>query len=77
MRHRYRDFVELNEQLSAARLDLQLPKKKVFGNMDKNFIEDRRQGLQVRSVAGGDGQRGWAGWGEVAGGGGQRQGGGV
>merc|ERR1711916_67918 len=45
--HRYNDFVSLNSTLTTSiTLDLSLPPKKAFGNMDSNFLHERRVGLQ-------------------------------
>ncbi|XP_076330698.1 PX domain-containing protein kinase-like protein isoform X2 [Tachypleus tridentatus] len=44
---RYSDFVTLNTQLQSASIDLTLPPKKVFGNMGREFIAERQQGLQA------------------------------
>ncbi|KAJ7336032.1 hypothetical protein OS493_013406 [Desmophyllum pertusum] len=44
--HRYSDFVTLQASLEVSGIDLPLPPKKVFGNMDAAFIAERQQGLQ-------------------------------
>ena len=44
---RYNDFVTLDSQLKLAGFDLTLPPKKVFGNMEREFIAERQHGLQV------------------------------
>lgn len=44
---RYSDFDALDALLKAAGLNLPLPPKKVFGKMDRDFIAERQQGLQV------------------------------
>jgi len=36
--------------IQVSGLDLPLPPKKVFGNMDATFISERQQGLQVSQV---------------------------
>ena len=36
--------------IQASGIDLPLPPKKVFGNMDAAFIAERQQGLQVSQV---------------------------
>ncbi|XP_065067349.1 PX domain-containing protein kinase-like protein [Rhopilema esculentum] len=46
VQHRYNDFVTLHSILQASGFDLPLPPKKVFGNMDSAFIQERRAGLQ-------------------------------
>jgi len=46
VQHRYNDFVTLQSILQASGFDLPLPPKKVFGNMDGAFIQERRAGLQ-------------------------------
>ncbi|XP_038054401.1 PX domain-containing protein kinase-like protein isoform X1 [Patiria miniata] len=43
---RYSDFVALHEFLKITNLELPLPPKKVFGNMDREFIAERQQSLQ-------------------------------
>ncbi len=48
IRKRYREFDELYVHLKAYNLvDLKLPPKKFFGNLNKEFISDRQAGLQV------------------------------
>ncbi|XP_072027305.1 PX domain-containing protein kinase-like protein isoform X2 [Amphiura filiformis] len=42
---RYSDFDSLNDQLKVCGMDLPLPPKKVFGNMDREFIAERQQAL--------------------------------
>ncbi|XP_078677609.1 PX domain-containing protein kinase-like protein isoform X2 [Branchiostoma floridae x Branchiostoma belcheri] len=44
---RYSDFAALNTALQMGGLDLNLPPKKIFGNMEREFIAERQQGLQV------------------------------
>ncbi|XP_068713818.1 PX domain-containing protein kinase-like protein [Montipora foliosa] len=44
--HRYRDFVTMHSSLETSGIELPLPPKKVFGNMDTAFIAERQQGLQ-------------------------------
>ena len=44
---RYSDFVTLDTSLKLAGIELPLPPKKVFGNMDREFIAERQTGLQV------------------------------
>eukprot|EP00794_Sanderia_malayensis_P006160 gene6160-6870_t len=46
VQHRYNDFVTLQSTLQASGFDLPLPPKKVFGNMDSTFIQERKIGLQ-------------------------------
>ena len=47
---RYSDFVSLDTSLKIAGIELPLPPKKVFGNMEREFIAERQNGLQVISV---------------------------
>eukprot|EP00058_Branchiostoma_floridae_P008986 XP_002594474.1 hypothetical protein BRAFLDRAFT_87663 [Branchiostoma floridae] len=44
---RYSDFAALNTALQIGGVDLNLPPKKIFGNMEREFIAERQQGLQV------------------------------
>lgn len=47
---RYRDFYQLHKNLKKQHLQIQVldfPPKKKLGNMDFDFVEDRRQRLQV------------------------------
>lgn len=46
VRRRYNDFVILHGALQVAQADLPLPPKKMFGNMDREFVSIRQQGLQ-------------------------------
>lgn len=43
---RYSDFVALHEQLKSSNLELPLPPKKIFGNMEREFVADRQMALQ-------------------------------
>ncbi|GAB6029144.1 hypothetical protein CHUAL_004921 [Chamberlinius hualienensis] len=43
---RYNDFVDLQTALHLSNGDLPLPPKKIFGNMEREFINQRQQGLQ-------------------------------
>ncbi|XP_071816686.1 PX domain-containing protein kinase-like protein isoform X2 [Apostichopus japonicus] len=43
---RYSDFVALHEQLKTSNLELPLPPKKIFGNMEREFVADRQMALQ-------------------------------
>ncbi|KAF6215825.1 hypothetical protein GE061_000160 [Apolygus lucorum] len=43
---RYNDFHALHKELSVAGVSLPLPPKKMIGNMDRNFILQRLDGLQ-------------------------------
>lgn len=45
--HRYSDFAELNSQISSWGVELPFPGKKIFGNMNRAFVEDRKKGLQT------------------------------
>ena len=44
---RYSDFVALDTALKMSAIELPLPPKKVFGNMEREFIAERQTGLQV------------------------------
>ena len=44
---RYNDFANLDTALRPSGIELPLPPKKVFGNMEREFIAERQQGLQV------------------------------
>lgn len=44
--HRYNDFVQLNNALSISGIDLPLPPKKIIGNMDAEFVAQRKIYLQ-------------------------------
>ena len=46
---RYSDFVALDAALKPSGIELPLPPKKVFGNMEREFIAERQIGLQVES----------------------------
>ena len=48
LQKRFSDFTTLDAHLSISGIELPLPPKKVFGNMDREFIAERQQGLQVR-----------------------------
>lgn len=50
---RYNDFYKLHTILQTSGLSLELPPKKIIGNMDPHFISERQQGLQVISKRGG------------------------
>ncbi|XP_030827988.1 PX domain-containing protein kinase-like protein isoform X2 [Strongylocentrotus purpuratus] len=43
---RYSDFVTLHDGLKVSGMELGLPPKKVFGNMEREFIAERQQALQ-------------------------------
>ena len=47
---RYSDFVSLDAALKPSGIELPLPPKKVFGNMEREFIAERQIGLQVRDA---------------------------
>lgn len=47
---RYNDFVALDAVLKVCNIDLPLPPKKLFGNMEREFIAQRQQGLEVCSM---------------------------
>ncbi|EDO48255.1 predicted protein [Nematostella vectensis] len=44
--HRYSDFAALHAALEVSGIEMPLPPKKVFGNMDTTFVVERQQGLQ-------------------------------
>ncbi|XP_041460484.1 PX domain-containing protein kinase-like protein isoform X2 [Lytechinus variegatus] len=44
---RYSDFVTLHDGLKVSGMELGLPPKKVFGNMEREFIAERQQALQA------------------------------
>ncbi|CAH1959468.1 unnamed protein product [Acanthoscelides obtectus] len=44
---RYNDFYKLHNVLLTSGIPLELPPKKLIGNMDPHFISERQQGLQV------------------------------
>jgi len=44
---RYSQFVNLENELRIAGIGLPLPPKKILGKMDREFIAERQQGLQV------------------------------
>ncbi|KAK2185815.1 hypothetical protein NP493_222g05007 [Ridgeia piscesae] len=46
LQKRFSDFTTLDAHLSISGVELPLPPKKVFGNMDREFIAERQQGLQ-------------------------------
>lgn len=43
---RYNDFFKLHQLLQVSGIPLELPPKKLIGNMDPRFISERQQGLQ-------------------------------
>ncbi|XP_072401189.1 PX domain-containing protein kinase-like protein [Diabrotica undecimpunctata] len=43
---RYNDFYKLHNVLQSSGIPLELPPKKLIGNMDPHFIGERQQGLQ-------------------------------
>lgn len=45
--HRYNDFASLHQSLSISGVPLPLPPKKVFGNTERQFLQDRQSGLQT------------------------------
>lgn len=45
--HRYSDFAELNTRFQQAGIELPLPPKKFFGNMQPSFIAERHKALQI------------------------------
>lgn len=50
IKRRYSDFDTLNNLLLCSSIDLPLPPKKVFGKLEREFIAERQQGLQVRML---------------------------
>ncbi|KAJ8302273.1 hypothetical protein KUTeg_021260 [Tegillarca granosa] len=44
---RYSDFTALDSELRVSNVELPLPPKRVFGNFDREFIAERKQGLQA------------------------------
>lgn len=49
--HRYSDFAQLHAALKVGTVALPtLPPKKVFGNTDRDFINERRVALQVLAL---------------------------
>ncbi|KAI0234426.1 PX domain-containing protein kinase-like protein [Lamellibrachia satsuma] len=46
LQKRFSDFTTLDAHLSISGVELPLPPKKMFGNMDREFIAERQQGLQ-------------------------------
>lgn len=47
---RYNDFFKLHQSLQISGIPLELPPKKLIGNMDPQFISERQRGLQVNNV---------------------------
>ena len=45
---RYNDFLSLHNFLQVSGINLPLPPKKLIGNMEREFIAERRAGLQVK-----------------------------
>jgi PX domain-containing protein kinase-like protein len=46
VQHRYNDFAALHQALCVGGLPLPLPPKKVFGNTERQFLQERQTGLQ-------------------------------
>ncbi|KAL3852603.1 hypothetical protein ACJMK2_016222 [Sinanodonta woodiana] len=46
LRKRYTDFVSLDAELKIANIELPLPAKRVFGNFNRDFVAERKKGLQ-------------------------------
>ncbi|XP_030759449.1 PX domain-containing protein kinase-like protein isoform X2 [Sitophilus oryzae] len=44
---RYNDFLKLHQSLQVSGIPLDLPPKKLIGNMDPQFISERQKGLQT------------------------------
>ena len=49
---RYNDFANLDTALRLSGYELPLPPKKMFGNMEREFIAERQQGLHVSAHRG-------------------------
>ena len=45
---RYSDFANLDSVLRISNIELPLPPKRIWGNMDRDFIAERQTGLQVK-----------------------------
>ncbi|KAL1514230.1 hypothetical protein ABEB36_003518 [Hypothenemus hampei] len=43
---RYNDFLKLHQRLQESQIPLELPPKKLIGNLDPRFISERQEGLQ-------------------------------
>ncbi|XP_053377558.1 PX domain-containing protein kinase-like protein isoform X2 [Mercenaria mercenaria] len=48
---RYSDFTTLDNDLRISNINLPLPPKKVFGNFDREFVAERKLGLQTYMTA--------------------------
>ena len=46
MHHRYNNFAALHQALCVGGVALPLPPKKVFGNTERQFLQERQTGLQ-------------------------------
>lgn len=45
---RYKEFVAFDKELRASSFDIRLPPKKFIGNLNRPFIMQRQNQLQVR-----------------------------
>ena len=48
LKKRYSDFLQLDTELSISGIELPLPRKKLIGNFDREFVAERQLGLQVK-----------------------------
>lgn len=46
LKKRYSDFLQLDTELSISGIELPLPRKKLIGNFDREFVAERQVGLQ-------------------------------
>lgn len=46
---RYNDFLKLHQTLQASKIPLELPPKRLIGNLDPKFVSERQQALQVHN----------------------------
>ncbi|CAI9714841.1 domain-containing kinase isoform X1 [Octopus vulgaris] len=46
IKKRYSDFVALDAELHMSNIELAIPPKKMFGNMEREFVAERQLGLQ-------------------------------
>jgi PX domain-containing protein kinase-like protein len=47
IKKRYNEFYDLHAQLKSTNIELPMPPKKMFGNMKKEFLSVRQNGLEV------------------------------
>ncbi len=50
IKKRYNEFNELYNHLKPTNYELPLPPKKLFGNLKKEFLSTRQNGLQVKKM---------------------------